>query len=116
MDKVAAVRRFNRAVTQRVGALDDRFLALERPLGEARLLWEIGRKDAHVRPLRAQLGLDSGYLSRLLRSLERARLVDVEPSVADRRVRTAWLTGKGLRSGRSSTAAATSSPRRCSLR
>lgn len=96
MDKVAAVRRFNRTVTQRVGALDDRFLALERPLGEARLLWEIGPEGRDVRALRSQLELDSGYLSRLLRSLERARLVDVEPSEADRRVRTARLTGKGL--------------------
>ena len=96
MDRVAAVRRFNRTVTQRVGALDDRFLALERPLGEARLLWEIGPEGRDVRSLRSQLELDSGYLSRLLRSLERARLVDVEPSAADRRVRTARLTERGL--------------------
>ena len=96
MHRVAAVRRFNRMVTQRVGALDDRFLSLDRPLGEARLLWEIGAEDRRdVRSLRAQLGLDSGYLSRMLRSLERERLVHVEPRPEDRRVRTARLTAKG---------------------
>ena len=44
-----------------------------RPLGEARLLWEIGPDGADVRDLRGRLGLDSGYVSRVLRSLERQR-------------------------------------------
>jgi DNA-binding MarR family transcriptional regulator len=57
-------------VTQRVGALDDHFLSRDRPLGEARVLWEIGADGSEVRALRARLGLDSGHLSRLLRSLE----------------------------------------------
>jgi DNA-binding MarR family transcriptional regulator/GNAT superfamily N-acetyltransferase len=92
---VATVRRFNRIVTQRVGALDDHFLARDRPLGEARLLWEIGRDGCDVRELRARLGLDSGYVSRLLRSLEAAGLVVVEPGESDRRVRTARLTAAG---------------------
>src|SRR6188768_3307184 len=65
------VRRFNRAVTQRAGALDDEFLARGRPLGQARVLWEIGPDGRDVRDLRARLDLDSGYLSRLLRALER---------------------------------------------
>jgi DNA-binding MarR family transcriptional regulator len=95
MDRVASVRRFNRTVTQRVGALDDHFLSLDRPLGEARLLWEIGRDGRDVRALRSELGLDSGYLSRMLRSLEQAELVEVEPSEADRRVRRARLTARG---------------------
>ena len=73
---VDQVRRFNRTVTERVGALNDRYLGLERPLGEARLLWEIGLDGCEVRLLRSRLGLDSGYLSRLLRSLEAAGLVD----------------------------------------
>ena len=67
---LAQVRRFNRVVTQRVGALDDHYLARGRPLGEARVLWEIGDEGCDVRSLRSRLDLDSGYLSRLLRSLE----------------------------------------------
>ena len=93
---VAQVRRFNRVVTQRVGALDDHFLARDHTLGAARLLWEIGPEGRDVRSLRALLGLDSGYLSRLLRSLEAAGLVTVAPSESDRRVRVARLTGAGL--------------------
>jgi DNA-binding MarR family transcriptional regulator/GNAT superfamily N-acetyltransferase len=92
----AQVRRFNRIVTQRVGALDDHYLARDRPLGEARVLWEIGAEGCDVRSLRSRLDLDSGYLSRLLRSLEAAGLVTVEPSDADKRVRTARLTSAGL--------------------
>src|SRR5207249_2066281 len=92
---VAQVRRFNRTVTERVGALNDRFLGLERPLGEARLLWEIGLDGCEVRLLRSRLGLDSGYLSRLLRSLEAARLVAVTASERDRRIRVARLTAAG---------------------
>src|ERR671919_1053311 len=94
---VAQVRRFSRLVTQRVGALDDHFLARDRPLGEARVLWEIGPEGCDVRALRSRLDLDSGYLSRLLRSLEAAGLVTVEPSAPDKRVRTARLTAAGLR-------------------
>src|SRR3954451_5402269 len=95
-DRVAQVRRFNRIVTQRVGALDDRFLARDRPLGEARLLWEIGVEGCDVRSLRAPLNLASGYLSRLPRSLEPAGLVTVESGERDRRVRTVRLTRAGL--------------------
>jgi GNAT superfamily N-acetyltransferase len=97
MDKAALsqVRRFNRIVTQRVGALNDRFLARDRSLGEARLLWEIGAEGRDVRSLRHLLGLDSGYLSRLLRSLEAAGLVMVGPKESDKRVRIARLTSSG---------------------
>jgi DNA-binding MarR family transcriptional regulator len=84
-------------VSQRVGALDDHFLSRDRPLGEARLLWEIGADGSDVRSLRARLGLDSGYMSRLLRSLERDGLVKMQPGAADRRVSTARLTAAGRR-------------------
>ncbi|NJP34333.1 helix-turn-helix domain-containing GNAT family N-acetyltransferase [Micromonospora thermarum] len=89
---VAAVRRFNRTVTQRVGALDDEYMARGRPLAQARLLWEIGPGGAEVAALRARLGLDSGYLSRLLRTLESDGLVTVGPADGDGRVRMAALT------------------------
>jgi len=92
---VVQARRFNRIVTQRVGALNDHFLARDRSLGEARLLWEIGAGGRDVRSLRTQLELDSGYVSRLLRSLEAAGLVKVGQKKSDKRVRIARLTPLG---------------------
>src|SRR3954447_13076748 len=88
-------RRFNRTVTQRLGVLEETYLSRARPIGQARLLWEIGPDGADVRDLRARLDLDSGYLSRLLRALEADGLVVVEPGAPDRRVRTARLTAAG---------------------
>jgi DNA-binding MarR family transcriptional regulator len=92
---IEQVRRFNRAVTQRAGALEDAFLARGRPLGQARVLWEIGPDGRDVRDLRARLGLDSGYLSRLLRALEQEGMITVGASEADGRRRTARLTVAG---------------------
>jgi DNA-binding MarR family transcriptional regulator/GNAT superfamily N-acetyltransferase len=92
---VAHVRSFNRVVTQRIGALNDRYLGGDRPLAQDRLMWEIGVTGCEVRSLRARLGLDAGHTSRLLRALERAGLATVEPSPADRRVRVARLTRRG---------------------
>ena len=90
------VRRFNRLVAERIGALEDHFLGRSRPLGEARLLWEIGPDGADVRDLRGRLGLDSGYVSRVLRSLERQRLVTIRAHADDARVRRAMLTKRGV--------------------
>src|SRR2546429_8248408 len=75
---VERVRRFNRTVTQRVGALDDAYLARSRPLGQARVLWEIGADGCEVRALRSRLDPDSGYLSRLLRVLQADGLLTVD--------------------------------------
>jgi DNA-binding MarR family transcriptional regulator/GNAT superfamily N-acetyltransferase len=91
------VRRFNRLVTERIGALDAAYMGRDRPLGEARLLWEIGLDGSPVARLRARLELDSGYLSRLLRSLEADGLVTVTADGADRRSRIARLTPRGRR-------------------
>ena len=93
---VEQVRRFNRSVTQRVGALNDRFLAGDRPLAEARLLWEIGPGGSEIRTLRSRLDLDSGHASRLLRTLEADGVVTVAEGDNDRRVRTARLTPAGI--------------------
>jgi DNA-binding MarR family transcriptional regulator/GNAT superfamily N-acetyltransferase len=90
-----AVRSFNRTVTQRIGALQDAYLARARPLGASRVLWEIGEDGTDLRALRVRLGLDSGYLSRLVRSLEQDGLVSVVPRATDKRVRTVQLTGAG---------------------
>jgi DNA-binding MarR family transcriptional regulator/ribosomal protein S18 acetylase RimI-like enzyme len=92
---MAIVRRFHRTVTERIGALDERYLARDRPLGEARVLWEIGSGGVEVRTLRTRLGLDSGYLSRLLRSLEASGMATVGTEPGDRRVRTVRLTEAG---------------------
>jgi DNA-binding MarR family transcriptional regulator/ribosomal protein S18 acetylase RimI-like enzyme len=92
---VAKVRSFNRTLTQRIGALDERYLARERPLGASRVLWEVGDEGVAVGELRARLGLDSGYLSRLLRRLEKEGLVVVEQSAADRRARIVRLREAG---------------------
>lgn len=94
--QIQEVRRFARTVTERVGVLQDRFLGRDRPIGAARLLWEIGEEEPDVRRLRARLGLDSGYVSRLLRSLEADGLVTVAAQRDDRRVRTVRLTAAGL--------------------
>jgi len=103
MDDASAVqdvRSFNRAVTQRVGALQDEYLASGRPLGASRVLWEVGEEGGDLRALRARLDLDSGYLSRIVRGLEREGLVTVEPDTADRRVRAIRLTAAGRRERR----------------
>src|SRR3546814_5802006 len=67
-NKIEHVRRFNREVTRRIGALSDDYLRRGRSLAESRLLFEIGPDGADVRALRERLALDSGYLSRLLRA------------------------------------------------
>lgn len=92
---VQTLRRFNREVAQRIGALTDRFLGRGRPMGESRILWEIGTAGIDVRELRARLALDSGYTSRVLRSLERQGLVSLGPNPDDRRVRRVSLTDRG---------------------
>ncbi|TKR33526.1 MarR family transcriptional regulator [Luteimonas gilva] len=95
--QIQQVRRFNRTVTRRIGVLTDDYLGRGRPLSESRLLFEIGREGADLRDLRERLSLDSGYLSRLLRSLEGQGLVTSQRAAGDARVRRAALTKKGLR-------------------
>ncbi len=95
-DHIGCVRSFNRTVTQRIGALNSSFLDLGRPLGEARLLYEIGPDGREVSVLREKLALDSGYLSRLLRSLERQGLVRTRRGAGDGRGRYVEPTRKGV--------------------
>jgi DNA-binding MarR family transcriptional regulator/N-acetylglutamate synthase-like GNAT family acetyltransferase len=98
MDHVGVLRRFNRSFTTRVGVLEERFLGLDRPLGHARVLFEIGSRPDEargVRDLRADLDLDSGYLSRILRALEADGLIEVVADPVDARQRIARLTADG---------------------
>lgn len=92
---VAQVRRFNRVVTERIGALSEDYKGRDRPLGEARVLWEIRPSGSAIARLRDRLGLDSGYLSRLLRALEADGLIEVVQDTQDRRSRIARLTTLG---------------------
>jgi DNA-binding MarR family transcriptional regulator/GNAT superfamily N-acetyltransferase len=96
-DEIAQVRRFNRMVTQRAGALDDHFLGRDRPLGESRLLYEIGPDGADLRDLRRRLGLDAGYVTRLVRALEKKGLVRLTRGAGDQRVRKGRQTAAGRR-------------------
>src|SRR5882724_13589097 len=96
-DQISQVRRFNRLVTQRAGALNDHYLGRERPLGESRLLYEIGPEGADLRDLRQRLGLDSGYVSRLVKALQQKGLISLSRGSEDQRVRQARWTPTGRR-------------------
>ncbi len=93
--QLQSVRRFNRLVTQRVGALEVDYLRRGRPLAEARLIFEISANGVDVLDLRSKLGLDSGYLSRLLQSLKTQGLIAVAKGDGDGRRRRVSLTRKG---------------------
>ncbi|MGU3663701.1 GNAT family N-acetyltransferase [Methylobacterium sp. A49B] len=94
---VARIRRFARAVTAEVGALDNSFLGRGRPLGAARVLNAIGPGRTDIAAVRAYLSLDSGLMSRLLRSLEDEGLIEIAAHPADGRRRVATLTEAGQR-------------------
>jgi DNA-binding MarR family transcriptional regulator/ribosomal protein S18 acetylase RimI-like enzyme len=93
---VAAVRRFNRFYTRFVGALDEGHLHSPFSLAVVRLLFELSqRDDPTASELAAELELDPGYLSRLLRRLQRRRLVPRSPSEHDARASHVALTPTG---------------------
>ncbi|WLW52754.1 helix-turn-helix domain-containing GNAT family N-acetyltransferase [Streptomyces sp. YU58] len=93
-EHVTALRRFNRYFTRRIGALDDHYLGQDRPLGEARLLFEIG-DGASLRELRGRLGLDAGYLSRMAKTLQAQGMVRMSVHPDDNRLRRVELTPDG---------------------
>src|ERR1700727_2924497 len=96
MDEIhlQSVRRFNRLVTQRVGALEVDYLRRGRPLAEARLIFEISADGVDVLDLRSRLGLDSGYLSPK-QSLKTQGLIAMAKGDGDGRRRRVSLTRKG---------------------
>jgi DNA-binding MarR family transcriptional regulator/GNAT superfamily N-acetyltransferase len=97
MSETEVLRRFNRAWSQRVGLLGDSYLGQGRTLGASRLLFEVGLTGCGVLELRRRLGLDSGYLSRLLRRLEDDGLVTVRADPDDGRRRVVVPTAQGRR-------------------
>lgn len=96
--RVEAVRRFNRLYTRRIGALQAGHLDTPFSLTEARVLYELAtREEPTLSALAKELQLDAGYLSRLLRSLERRALVARRRAAGDGRRQLLRLTGKGAR-------------------
>jgi DNA-binding MarR family transcriptional regulator/GNAT superfamily N-acetyltransferase len=94
--QVAAVRRFSRFYTRKLGIIEPKLLDSPWTLQEARIIYEIAeRQTCTATDLVRALGLDAGYLSRTLQALQRRQVVTRKPSKADRRVTEITLTAKG---------------------
>jgi DNA-binding MarR family transcriptional regulator/N-acetylglutamate synthase-like GNAT family acetyltransferase len=94
--RVAAVRRFNRFYTRRIGVLNEGLLDSPFSLSEVRVMFELAHRPAlTATALRETLGLDAGYLSRILRGLEERGLIERTSSAADGRVSHLNLTPRG---------------------
>jgi DNA-binding MarR family transcriptional regulator/GNAT superfamily N-acetyltransferase len=98
MSTVAAVRAFNRFYTQKIGVLDEGLLHSPYSLPEVRVLWELAqRTQATATELKRDLGLDAGYLSRILAGLEARRLLVRRPARDDKRHQLLTLSARGKR-------------------
>ncbi len=95
-DRIEAVRRFNRFYTKQIGVLREGLLDSPYSLTEARIIYEMAhRGDCTATELRAELGLDRGYLSRLLRRLAKRGILDKRPSPGDGRISILSLSAPG---------------------
>ncbi len=93
---VAAVRAFNRFYTRKLGVLDQQLLKSPFSLSEARVLYELAhRQDLSAKEIGAELGLDAGYLSRIVQNFDEAGLISRDPLPSDRRQYRLALTAKG---------------------
>jgi DNA-binding MarR family transcriptional regulator len=93
---ISTVRRFNRFYTKQIGLLGESYLETPFSLTEARVLYELAHRERpSATELARELGLDAGYLSRILRGFERRRLLSRTRSKADGRQSHLSLTGRG---------------------
>ncbi len=97
-ERVRAVRRFNRSFTRQIGVLREGLLHTPYPLTEARIIFELAeRDDLTASDLGRELGLDAGYLSRILGRFEQHGLLEKVRSETDGRQRLLRLTVEGQR-------------------
>jgi DNA-binding MarR family transcriptional regulator/GNAT superfamily N-acetyltransferase len=95
-DHVASVRRFSRFYTRKIGVLHEGLLGSQLSLTEGRVIWELAQRErATASELAAELGLDTGYLSRILGGFEKRGLIDRRPSERDGRQVVIALTETG---------------------
>ena len=95
--QVGAIRAFNRFYTRKIGVVDG-MASSPFALAEARVLYELAhREQATATDIRKELGLDAGYMSRILREFERRKLIRREQSKTDERQKFLSLTAKGRR-------------------
>lgn len=95
-ERVSAVRRFNRFYTRRIGVLREGLLHSPYSLTEARIIFELANRDSFTASeLGAELGLDAGYMSRILAGLEQQGLIEKVRSESDGRQRLISLTEEG---------------------
>ncbi|HEY3364858.1 MAG TPA: helix-turn-helix domain-containing GNAT family N-acetyltransferase [Symbiobacteriaceae bacterium] len=93
---IESVRRFNRFYTQQIGVLNDGLLKSPFSLTEGRVIYELAHHEkTTATELGNELGLDAGYLSRILRGFIKSGLVDKQPSETDGRQSVLWLTEQG---------------------
>ena len=94
--RIAAIRRFNRFYTKQIGVLQESLLSSDFSLAEVRVLYELAQSEgATATSIAKELGLDAGYLSRMLRSLAQRGLVQRRRSTSDARESNLTLTRKG---------------------
>jgi DNA-binding MarR family transcriptional regulator/GNAT superfamily N-acetyltransferase len=94
--RVEAVRRYNRFYTQQIGVLQEGLLRSPFSLTEARVIYELAHhEETTATELSNELGLDAGYLSRILSSFKKRGLIDKQPSKSDGRQSILWLTEQG---------------------
>jgi DNA-binding MarR family transcriptional regulator/predicted N-acetyltransferase YhbS len=95
-DPIAAVRAFNRFYTRKLGVLDQQLLKSPFSLSEARVLYELAhREDAAAKEIGIELGLDPGYLSRIVQKFDDDGLITRKPLPSDKRQTRLGLTAKG---------------------